>query len=86
MAIAFTGDVTFAGATLELKGSMQYIRKRTFIEIIYLIKHPDITTFVLNDTFSLKIVSGSIQCLTQKIFLAAVAKFNDHYNLDHDHN
>ena len=59
----------FSGAILELKGSIQYKTKRTFIEIISLIKHRNITTFVLNDTLSLKIVGGNIQWLIQKIFL-----------------
>ena len=54
--------MTFAGAILELKGSIQYIRKRTFIEIISLIKH-NMTAFALKDTFSLKIDSGRIQSL-----------------------
>ena len=40
--------MTFAGAILELKDNIQYIRKRTFIEIISLMKHHDITTLVLN--------------------------------------
>ena len=44
--------MTHAGAILELKGSIQYIRRRTFIEIIYLIKHHNITAFLLKDTFS----------------------------------
>ena len=60
----------FSGAILELKGSIQYITKRIFIEIISLIKHRNITTFVLKDTLSLKIVSGNIQWLIQKIFLS----------------
>ena len=55
----FRGNVTFAGAILELKGSIQYI-KMTFIEIISLMKHLNINIFVLKDTFSLKVkvVSG----------------------------
>ena len=40
--------MTFSGAILELKDNIQYIRKRTFIEIISLMKHHDITTLVLN--------------------------------------
>ena len=36
----------FAGPILEFKGSIRYI-KRTFIEFISLIKHHNITTFVL---------------------------------------
>ena len=59
----------FAEATLELKGSIQYIRKRKFIEIVSLEKHLNITTFMLKGTFFLKIMSGSIQCLIQKMFL-----------------
>ena len=55
---------------LELKGSIQYI-KRIFIEIISSKKYLNITTSVLKDTFSLKIVSGSIQCLIQKVFLGS---------------
>ena len=62
-------NVKFSGAILELKGSIQYLKKRAFIEIISLIKHRNITTFVLKDTLSLKIVSGNIQWLIQKIFL-----------------
>ena len=44
--------MTHAGAILERKGSIQYIRRRTFIEIISLIKHHNITAFLLKDTFS----------------------------------
>ena len=66
------GKATLAGAFLELKGSIQYIRKRTFIEIISLIEHVSIRTFVLKHTFFLKIVSGSIQCLIQKMFLDSI--------------
>ena len=67
----FRGNATIAGAILELKGSIQYIRERTFIPIISLIKHLNITTFVLKGTFSLKMVSGSIQWLIEKIFLGS---------------
>ena len=45
--------MTFTGAILELKGSIQYIRKTTFIEIISLIKHLNVTTFRLKETFSM---------------------------------
>ena len=55
----FRDNVTFAEVILELKGSIQYIRKRTFIKITSSIKLLNITTFVLKDTFSMK-VSGSI--------------------------
>ena len=44
--------MTFTEAILELKGSIQYIRKTAFIEIISLIKHLNVTTFRLKDTFS----------------------------------
>ena len=50
----FSGNVTFVGAILELKGSIQYIRKWTFIEIIFLIKFLNISTFVLKDLILLK--------------------------------
>ena len=65
------GNVTFAGTIVELKGSIQYTRKRTFIEIISLKKHLSITTFMLKYIFSLKILSGSIQCLIQKMFFSS---------------
>ena len=61
----------FAGAKLELKGTIQYIRKRTFIETILSIKHLNVTSFVLKDTFSLKMVSDSIELLIQKIFFGS---------------
>ena len=62
--------MTFAGAILELKGSIKCIRRGTFTEIISLIKHHNIT-FVLKDIFSLEIKSGSIQWLIHKIFLGS---------------
>ena len=49
------GSETFAEAVLELKGSIQYITKNTFIEIISLQKQLNVTTFVLTGTFSSKI-------------------------------
>ena len=58
--------MTFAGAILEFKGSIQYI-KRTFIEIISLIKHHNITTFAL----TVKVKSGSARWPMQKIFLGS---------------
>ena len=58
-----TGDESFVGAILEFKGNIQYITNRTFIELISLKKHLNITTSVLKDT----LVSGSIQCLMQKM-------------------
>ena len=48
------GDVTFADAILELKGSIQYIRKRTFIEIIFL-KKPQHNNFRVKGHFFLEI-------------------------------
>ena len=62
------GEVAFAGAILELKGSIQYINKRTFIEIISLKKRLNTTTFALKDT-SLKIVSS-----IKRLIWAAVDK------------
>ena len=67
----FRGNVTFVGAILELKGSIQDIRERTFIEIISLMKQLNITTFVLKGPFFFKILTDSIQCLIQKIFLCS---------------
>ena len=58
-----TGDESFVGAILEFKGNIQYITNRTFIELISLKKHLNITTSVLKDT----LVRGSIQCLMQKM-------------------
>ena len=45
------GNVKFAMAILEPKGSIQYIRKITFIETISIKKHLNVTTFVLKGTF-----------------------------------
>ena len=70
------GNVTFLGAILQITGSIQYIRKITFIEIISLKKHLNLTIFVLRDTVSLKIVSGSIQYLIQRMSLSGSGKMN----------
>ena len=78
----FRGNATFAGAILELKGSIQYI-KMTFIEIISLMKHHNINTFVLKYTFSLKVKVVSGQYI--KYSWAAVDKWNSHSNFNHDH-
>ena len=64
--------MTFAGSILELKGSIQDIRERTFIEIISFIKQLNLTTFMLKGHLSFKILTGSIQCLIQKIFLGSI--------------
>ena len=63
--------MTFAGPIIEFKGSTQYIRKRTFIEIISSIKYSSITTFVLKDTFSSEVKSGTTRWPIQKIFLSS---------------
>ena len=70
------GNVTFLGAILQITGSIQYIRKITFIEIISLKKHLNLTIFVLRDTVSLNIVSGSIQYLIQRMSLSGSGKTN----------
>ena len=70
------GNVTFLGAILQITGSIQYIRKITFIEISSLKKHLNLTIFVLRDTVSLKIVSGSIQYLIQRMSLSGSGKMN----------
>ena len=45
------GNAIFARAILELKGSIHYIRKNKFIEIISLKKQLNITTLMLKGTF-----------------------------------